>query len=107
MSDKKYIVSVVGVIKKNGQTAYAGDEVTSDDFHNFDERIKGGYVTEKAEYQKQKEESDQKQKEAADLKDREAALIAYKKAFKVDAPADSSTEDVQKAIVAQTAIKAK
>ena len=108
MSDKKYIVSVVGVMKKNGQQANAGDEVTADQFNNFEDRILGGgYVKEKSDYKKEQEESDVKQLEAAEQKKREDFIFAYKKAFKVDVPADASTEDIEKAILAKKQIEAK
>lgn len=104
MSDKKYIVSVVGVIKKNGTIAHAGEEVSADDFSNFDERIKGAYVKEKEDYAKAKEQSDADQLAAAEQKGRDNLIIAYKKAFSVDVPADTETSDIKKALAEEKAI---
>ncbi len=108
MSAKKYIVAVVGIIKKNGEMAHAGDEVTADNFNNFEEHVlKGGYVKEKADYEKDLQESDEDQAKAAEQKKHEDFVIAYKKAFKVDAPADASTAEIKKAIKDEKVISEK
>lgn len=105
MSAKKYIVAVVGIIKKNGQMANAGDEVTADQFNNFEEHVlKGGYVKERAEYIEEQKQSDEDQKKAAEAKEREDLIVAYKKAFKVDAPADAATLEIKNAIADEKAI---
>lgn len=98
MADKKYIVTVVGVMKKNNVMAHAGEEVSPEDFNNFDERVKGAYVKEKSDYAKDQKQSDEDQLKTAEVKNRTDLVVAYKKAFKVDAPADASTDDIKKAI---------
>ncbi len=99
MSAKKYVVAVVGIIKKNGEMANAGDEVTADNFNNFEEHVlKGGYVKEKADYEKDEKEADVKALEAVDQKKLEKLFIAYKKEFKVDAPANATAEALKKAM---------
>lgn len=129
---KTHKVAVHGVMKINGQMAYFGEEVEQKDFDrgdqlDFDNRVKGGYIITAKEFEDRIAESNlsgddkkklavEKQKKAdQEVKDankkaddakkaHDDLLIAYLKAFSVEAPDDASDDDIQKALDAKVAI---
>lgn len=122
MSNKTHKVIVVGVMKKNGQVAYAHEEVSKDDFDDFQDKVDGGYIApikaEKLaktaeEIQEEKDVVDKKKAEQKKADDEKKALDAhnsllenYKKAFSADAPAEATDEAIKKAIKDKKAIVA-
>lgn len=115
---KTHVVSVNGVMKANGQMANFGEEVSKDDFNNFNDRIEGNYVMTKDEFKSFLEKNEVKDPEAAAKKKDEEAkaasvlkaknelLAKYENQFGHQAPKDATEKAIQDAINNKTIIKA-
>lgn len=115
---KTHVVSVNGVMKANGQMADFGEEVSKEDFNNFNDKVDGGYVKTKAEFKDWLEEKQVKDPDAeAKKKDEEAKagavakakndlLSKYENRFGNPAPKTASDKEIQEAINNKTQIKA-
>lgn len=106
MSKATHKVAVIGVMKSNGQMAWAGEEVGEDHFEDFDAKIRGGYLV---PIEKEKPATSLKGNVGITLTPEEKAMKGlrekYKAVFKAEAPENAEAPAIAKAIKDKKAIE--
>lgn len=102
MASKQYVICVPGLLLKNGTIGKYGDEVTADHVHDLPTRLEEGYIVSKSDFEKEQKDTEAEVDSAK--KRRDDLLVKYKDAFKADAPAKASEDQIKKAIDDKKAI---